>query len=271
MQIYRPDENGNATGIEWTKAPGCVAGATWNPTGGCFHNCRFMMPDGSIVGCYAKALANRFSAHYQYGFRHHYWHPQRLNEPGNKKEPLGIFVGSMADVYGHWVDNDEISAILLTCKDAQQHTFFTLTKNPKRMVHFDIPENVWSGCSLPGGNVIGETNGMNSLWKYVDIMNTVRSSVRWFSFEPLWFDAADVLRRYIETGLSLPIDWMVIGAASNGRTIYQPKKEWVQGLLDIADEHGIPVFMKYNLDWPERRMEFPEVDHVQAIQRKFDF
>ncbi len=52
---------------------------------------------------------------------------------------------------------------------------------------------------------------------------------------------------------------MVIGAGSKGAKLYQPKPEWVQGVLDFCDEYHVPVFMKHNLDWPERRMEWPEI------------
>ena len=40
---------------------------------------------------------------------------------------------------------------------------------------------------------------------------------------------------------------LVIGAASNGRRVYQPKPEWVEVLLEQMDRQYIPVFFKGNL------------------------
>jgi protein gp37 len=219
------------------------------------------MPDGQIASCYADDLAARFDYHYQKGFRHHYWHPKRLAEPLKHKKPLGIFLGSMGDLFGNWVPDDDIHAVLQMCADADWHTFFTLTKNPGKMHRFEFPANVWVGCSLPGGPLLSEATGRNALMVYLRHMANVNASVRWISLEPLWFDVAPILRQWIENGLSLPLDWAVIGAASNGRKYYQPKSEWVQRLLDLFDWQGIPVFMKGNLDWGkpsrDRRKDFP--------------
>lgn len=253
MNIYKVGQ-----GIEWTNPPGTVAGSSLNPTAGCKHHCMWEMPGGAVVSCYAEDLAGRFNNHYPHGFHHHYWHPERLLEPGKKKTPHGIFVGSMADIYGHWVPVEQIEAILKMCRDCPQHTFFTLTKNPGRMQYFDMPENVWAGCSLPGGPLIPVSNAYSAMMVYLQYMHIVEATVRWLSLEPLWFNVGDCLRWWIENGLSLPFEWVVIGAASKGARFYQPLDWWVQGILDVCDEVGIPVFMKHNLDWPERRMEFPD-------------
>lgn len=259
MNIYKPDANGNATGIEWTKAPGCVAGATSNPIAGCYHNCLWRMPGGEIVSCYAEGIADRFHSETVYpdGFQARYWHPERLKEPAKKKAPHGIFLGSMADMFGQWVDAYQINAVLEMCTDTPQHTYFTLTKNPRRYLDFSLPDNVWAGCSLPGGALMQQQHAHNAMMVYLRYMYDVRAKVRWFSFEPLWFDVAATLRRWVESGLSLPMDWMVIGAASNGPKTYQPDPAWVQGLLDFADANNVPVFMKKNLEWNDRRVEFP--------------
>ena len=40
-------------GIQWTDF-------TWNVNAGCFHRCRWAMPDGSVAICYAEEIANKF-------------------------------------------------------------------------------------------------------------------------------------------------------------------------------------------------------------------
>ena len=254
MNIYK-----NGHGIEWTHAPGTVAGASLNPVAGCFHDCSWEMPGGDVVGCYAEAMASRFRNKYADGFQARYWYPERLEEPVKKKEPHGIFLGSMADMFGQWVPAYQIHEVIHVCKDTPQHTYFTLTKNPRRYLDFNLPDNVWAGCSLPGGKRRRKRDPEKEMMQYLSLMQDVRATVRWFSLEPLWFDVTAVLRRWLEEGLSLPMDWVVIGAASNGRKLYQPKQEWVQGLVDLCAKQNIPIFMKKNLDWWERMEQFPDI------------
>ena len=67
-------------GIQWCNA-------TYNPVGGCFHGCRWIMPDGSIATCYAEDVAKKFKSAYPDGFGNHYWRPHILNDPLKYKEP----------------------------------------------------------------------------------------------------------------------------------------------------------------------------------------
>ena len=113
-------------------------GYTWNPTGGCFHGCTWQMPDGSTTECYAKTIAERFTSGYPNGFEHHYWRPHSLKAPLKVKEKAGIFVGSMADLFGHWVPEEQIRQVLNVMEEANWHTFQTLSKFPIRL------PNVWS-------------------------------------------------------------------------------------------------------------------------------
>jgi protein gp37 len=79
------------------------------------------------------------------------------------------------------------------------------------------------------------------------------------SFEPLSWDVSDVVKTYPDS-----LRWAVIGAASNGRTYYQPDPEHVTRLLEILNYFQVPVFFKGNLKgnpaaepWRE---EFPQVE-----------
>ena len=67
-------------GIQWTDY-------TFNPVAGCFHRCRWTMPDGSVAICYAEEIAKKFTTGYPLGFEHHYWRPQNLTEPLKLKDP----------------------------------------------------------------------------------------------------------------------------------------------------------------------------------------
>ncbi len=251
-------------GIEWTRirrADGVeLPGYTWNPTGGCFHGCTWKMPDGSITECYAKTIAERFTSGYPHGFEHHYWRPHSLDAPRKLKTPAGIFVGSMADLFGHWVPEEQIVQVLNAMEDAHWHTFQTLSKFPIRLPEFTFPENVWVGVSLPAGHLMSETGGARALGAYLKHMQKIEASVRFMSIEPLWFDVTPVFKAWLETEEKLPFEWTIIGAASNGSRVFQPETKWTGGLIALLDERDVPIFFKGNLDrdyWKRWREAFP--------------
>ena len=246
-------------GIEWTRVWG-RDGYTWNPTAGCYHGCTWRMPDGSITECYAKTIAEKFHHVYDHGFEHHYWRPHKLGDPAKVKKPAGVFVGSMADLFGHWVPTQQIDNVIGAMESNPQHVFQTLSKFPNRIKNFNpYPNNVWVGVSLPAGKLMSKTGASKALGKYLGHMTKIESPIRFMSIEPLWFDVAETLKEWLQYGgyNTLPMEWAIIGAASKGRAVYQPEKVWVDKLLDLLDMHQIPVFFKGNLEYPEWREEFP--------------
>lgn len=239
-------------GIEWTDY-------TWNPVGGCLHECRWVMPDGSVARCYAKDVALGVAQkNYPDGFEAHYFHPDRLKEPLRVEMPARIFLDSMADLMGHWVPKEEVQDVLEVCKKADWHIFQLLTKNPKRLASFDpFPPNVWVGFSSPPDFMWGQklSDGQKRQMIQVGLqsMKIIEASVKWCSIEPLSWDVAP---HFEECGLN----WVVIGAASNGSTKYQPDPEYLKRLLAVLDKQRIPVFFKGNLNWKPWREEFPKVE-----------
>jgi protein gp37 len=250
--MNKQDKGNGSKGIEWTDW-------TFNPVGGCFHDCSWKMPDGSVANCYAEdsaASVQRQSGgkNYAFGFKHHYFYPNRLGEPLKEKTPSKIFVCSMADLFGHWVPDDQIQQVLDICEQAHWHTFQLLTKNAPRLLKFEFPANVWVGASVPPsfmmGRELSHEQQVKMLIRTLDVLKQVNAPVKWMSIEPLSWDVAPL---FDDCGLR----WMVIGAASNGRKYYQPKPEWVEGLLNQAAQQQIPVFFKGNLEWSPRFNEFP--------------
>jgi protein gp37 len=255
--VNKQKKGNGKLGIEWCDY-------THNPITGCQHGCRWEMLDGSVAQCYAKSVAEGVaSAVYPGGFEAHGFHPERLDDPLKVKQPSRIFVGSMSDVFGHWVPSEQIHAILDACRRAPQHQFQLLTKNPVRIAKFAdaIPPNVWLGASMPPtfmwGRRLTEAVQIRILERTVKALSQLSflvPNVIWMSLEPLSFEVSPTLRQYVASGA---IHWLVIGAASNGRTTYQPDPRWVTNVLDYADNRFIPVFFKGNLEWSPRREEFP--------------
>lgn len=248
-------------GIEWTDY-------TWNPIGGCLHACQWEMPDGSIANCYAEDVATKLAgAAYPEGFEHHYWKPALLKEPERIKTPARIFAGSMTDMFGHWVPEDQILQVLGICEKAHWHTFQFLTKNPKRVWNFVgvIPKNCWIGASTPPNFMwnkpLSDKQRKRWLDTTLDTLGGIRETglITWLSAEPITIDVSHHLdlTDYVKV-----IDWMVIGAASNGKTLYPPDENLVKRAVGYNDSHGISTFFKGNLrslPWAVEhwREEFP--------------
>ena len=95
-------------------------------------------------------------------------------------------------------------------------------------------------------------------------MKNIDATVRFMSIEPLWFDVEPVFEDWLATEGELPFEWAIIGAASNGRQVFQPKTHWTESLLDILENRNLPVFFKGNMDsdlWTNWREEFPIVSN----------
>ena len=137
---------------EKTKIGWCDS--TWNPVTGCLHGCTY---------CYARRIAGRFCGNVAenlltsqiteengcFALKHPFWksdqhyvnpypagflptfHRYRLDEPKRWKKPRTIFVCSMADLFGEWVPMDWKIEVLLACREAPQHRYLFLTKDPR--------------------------------------------------------------------------------------------------------------------------------------------
>jgi protein gp37 len=203
---------------------------SWNPITGCEHDCPY---------CYARDIAERFRGPaFPNGFAPTL-HPDRLSAPFNQV-PLEsddprerrIFVGSMSDVFGRWVPREWIEAILGVAAEAKQWEFLMLTKFPKRMAEFPIPNNVWMGTTIDcQARVAAAVAGFEH----------VRARVKWISAEPL-----------LEP-LKIPhldrFNLLVIGgaSASSKTPLWIPPFEWVADVMRQADAAGCRVFLKSNL------------------------
>jgi protein gp37 len=236
-------------GIEWTDA-------TWNVIPGCPQKCRWVMPNGKIAKCYAETCAERVASKaYPNGFAFHYWHPERLDEPLKEKESLKIFMDSMSDFGGYWIPQEQKLQVIDVMRKASWHIFQTLIKNPKGLLGYDFPTNVWVGFSIPPdymwGHKLSEEQKIRKLEIDLITMREIHAAVKWVSIEPLSWDVAP---HFEHCGL----DWAVIGAASNGHMKYQPDQEHLESMLGTLDKQSIPIFMKGNLKYSPHREGFPK-------------
>jgi protein gp37 len=213
------------TKIEWTDM-------TWNPVKGkCPVGCSY---------CYARRMYDRFK-----------WDPEiRLDEkellaPYKLKKPNKIFVFSTIEPFINAIRfKSWIPRIFGVMDNNKQHTFQLLTKFPKHLQAFYIPRNLWTGTTI----TCQRDNSSNLHW-----IKQSEAIIKFNSFEPL--------HSKIECDLE-GIDWIIIGAETGNRKgKIIPKREWIEGLINQAKEHNIPIFLKDNLKehWDgEWYREFPK-------------
>ncbi len=143
----------------------------------------------------------------------------------------------MADLFGDWVPSEWIEKVLQVIQKTPRHKYFLLTKYPKNLVKYQYPQWAWVGMTIDKQERV---TGIEYL-KQV-------TAVRYISFEPLL--------EPIDIDL-YGIDWIIIGGCTGSRR-FTPPKEWVDSLIGEARKHGIVVFLKENLGYPEVIQEWPE-------------
>jgi len=207
------------TRIEWTDM-------VWDVIEGCLKSCPY---------CYVRRIRKNMTPRF---------FSNRLNEPEKIKMPKKIFVVNKGDMWGDWVPDEWIKSILEIIKKCSWHTFQLLTKNPIKMLDFNLTANTWAGASV---------TRQEDCYRIDIIRSTKNPSIRYISFEPIL--------EFIDPDLS-GIDWVIIGAETE-KNSYTPKnrelsQKFAKPLLTKVVSLGIPLFIKENLKWPIKFQEFPE-------------
>lgn len=224
--------------IEWARW-------SWNPVTGCLHNCPY---------CYARDLAERF---YPQKFEPSIV-PDRLTDPIKMAVPekaqhdlsyKNIFTCSMADLFGKWVPDEWIEAVLTVARAAPEWNFLMLTKFPQRLHKFEFPDNCWLGTSVDMQARVANAERA---------MREVNAKTKWLSIEPL-IEPLDI-------DFSI-FQWIAIGGASRSSQTpeWKPPRRWVRDMWTAAEKAGCAVYLKSNLN-DERWRDFPW-HHTQDVER----
>ena len=210
---------------------------TWNPVTGCLHDCAY---------CYARDIADRFYAQkFQPSII-----PERLSMPANTKQPnldaieepvkrmglKNVFTCSMADLFGKWVPDEWINAVLEQVRNNPQWNFLFLTKFPIRMAEFEYPDNAWIGTTVDRQWAVERAEKAFS-----KVRATGYNGIAWLSCEPM-------MERLEFSKLDM-FDWLVMGGSSKSTQTpaFMPPIEWTFNLWNQAKTYGLPIYMKTNL------------------------
>lgn len=215
--------------IEWTDA-------TWNPIRVAPHQwyCETISP--GCDNCYASMFNHRWGApkYPRVGTPPAdrpavYLDEQVRTQPYRWKRPRMIFVCSMTDLFGEWVPDAWVMAVLDVMVIAKQHTFQVLTKRPGRMYKLlggvPLPSNIWVGTTI-------ESDAFT--WR-ANVLRKMAAQTKFISAEPL----LSGLPSLDLTG----IDWLITGGESG------PKHrlldlDWVRDLRDRCQASGTAYFHK---------------------------
>lgn len=199
-------------------------------------------------------------------------HPTQLMEPIVRRKPQDILVAPLSDLFQPDIDDSVRMRILTIMKNAPQHRFFVLTKNPAYMRRFfrtrlDVPwplPNVWLGISA---------EDQESYDKRVYELLQTPAAHYWVSFEPLMkpldptlvnletFDRLHPFEGFVQAyeymdaqgqrhwapanGEPLMrtgrIEWVYI-AGHRGPDARPPHPDWVRSVLLPAHERGANVW-----------------------------
>jgi protein gp37 len=145
----------------------------------------------------------------------------------------------MGELFDLEISDLEINAVLGQIQLLPQHSFQILTKQIRRAQSFQFPSNAWVGITL---------DCLYTNEEDLDILRQTNARIKFVSFEPLLGDFCGSLKG---------IDWVIIGSLT-GIKAKQPPPCSVPEILIQCNRLEIPVFLKNNLEWPDKRQEFPK-------------
>lgn len=250
------------TKIEWCDR-------VWNPLTGCTPL------SAGCANCYAQRMARRLAGRCGYPPEEPFrvtFHPDRLDEPLRWRKASRVFVCSMGDLFHEDVELVWLEQIYKLMRAATRHTFFILTKRPRKMQclasrlmsktrrvmglpdWFAPADHIWLGVSC-------ENQAMAD--GRVPLLVKCRAARRFLSLEPLLGPIS--LDQYD------PIDWVIVGGES-GPGARDCNLDWIRSIVGECRQICVPVFVKQLGSRPldcRSRFFFPlDLHHSQGADPK---
>jgi len=233
------------TKIEWVRNPDGSQGYSWNPIKG-------LCPVGCCY-CYAKGFYQRFKIGTKTPWLDHGEFGQ-----GKAKKAKGIFACSTFELFHPITQKTKPShgmswrdVIFYAIEHTPQHRFYILTKMPEN-IDRPMPDNVWLGIS---------TTNTKEYENMTYHLPKIKATVKFLSLEPLFEDINKFAQQDYFAYLAHYADWIIIGRLTGYGKKYDPKREWIEDLMETSKMYNFPIFLKDNLKdiWGEDLIqEFPE-------------
>jgi len=224
----------------------------WGFFSGCRHKQLGLCPPE--FRCWAETITKRFKGHYPNDFEPTFY-PDAFLSPLRLKKPSRIGCAFMGDLFGDWVDPEQMMMLPLPEKPEKygsfmlqgklrqvlfgvirtcpQHTFLFLTKNPAGLLKWSpFPDNCEVGFSACNREM---------LLAGCRVMQAVEARVKFVSIEPMLEDTWCLPSTLILAG----INWVIIGAQT--RPYLPPQADWVKTMVQEVDIVGARIFLKDNL------------------------
>lgn len=184
---------------------------TWNPVTGCKFGCKY---------CYAQS---------QPGHDTPKLHKKRLKD--NLGEGNTIFVGSMADMWGHWVPDSSILHVLYACRRFDKNTYLFQSKDPRRFHPFleKMPDKVILGTTIETNRLTNEISLAPQVFQRALALATMPDTYkREVTIEPILDFDIDPLLTLIKGARPT---FVAVGADSKGHGLKEPSAEKVKKLI----------------------------------------
>jgi DNA repair photolyase len=200
----------------------------WNPLGGeCLHKC---------VYCWAKLIAKRFAMKKYSGKPH--LSLKELKRVFTAED--FVFVCDMCDLFGWWVPSWMIQRILDRIAMSQA-TFLLLTKNPKRYLEFDIPENCVRGATIENDFDDYHKSAAPNKHDRFEAMWTLQHKRKMLAIEPILQFCEN---NFFEWILKVKPKFVAVGYDNYGNHLPEPSLEQTLRLIRGLESEGITVFRK---------------------------
>jgi len=232
---------------------------TWNPVRGlCPVNCK--LPDGRSY-CYARAMYKRFKMNPEVRLEIEELRPTAWKHLFKKfpKKPSKIFVCSTIEIFHPLIKKAWRDWIFKSISLHPQHTFQILTKMPEN-IDRPMPDNVWLGVSV---------TCLADYHERIHFLSDVKAKIKFMSIEPL-LELSRVLdgagRTTFRSSIEVPgwLGWVIVGKLTGHGKVFDPKKYWIEELVERARNTITPIFLKNNLisivgkEYVMKYQEFPD-------------
>ena len=210
----------------------------WNPVFGC---------QGGFAGCeHCYAKGQMLKRGFCDDFTRVDVNRKQLERKFDKGTRELICICTQSDLFQPDVRRELVDRVLRICDDNRQNSYMTLTKFTANLAEYLGDPELLHRLSHNGMKTVSLDNmafgatmcGPDDLHRLDELKNAPLMAHRFLSFEPLLEDVA----KYMDVKFLEGFDWIIAGAET-GEGRRKCPADWLEGIVELADKAGIPVFV----------------------------